>query len=340
MDQEKFVIGIDVSKSELETVVLKGKNGKSVIKARRTFKNKADGIENLLSWALSKCKSNDSVHFVLEATGIYHENLTYYLFNQGEKVSVVVPSNISFFAKSFNVKTKTDKTDAVVIARYGMERVPKPWRPATKNLHHIRNLSRQRNSYVKQRTKVSNQIHALEHSYGDEMKEYIISINKEIINGLNKAITQIEDKIEELTNNDPVLLEKVELLKSIPGIGSTTALTIISETNGFDNFTSIKRLVSFAGLDVVESQSGVYAGRTRISKKGNSSLRSALYMPAMSAVQCNKPMIALYQRINEKNPHTRQKGLVAIMRKILILSYTLWKKNEQYNPMYEWNIAK
>ena len=81
---------------------------------------------------------------------------------------------------------------------------------------------------------------------------------------------------------------------------------------------------------------GIFKGKTRITKKGNSRIRQILYMPALSAIQDNEPIKRLHKRICERNPGIRQKGVVAGMRKLLILIFILWKKDEEYDKNYKW----
>ena len=92
-------------------------------------------------------------------------------------------------------------------------------------------------------------------------------------------------------------------------------------------FESIRQVVSYAGLDVVMKESGKFKGKTKISKKGNARIRQCLFMPAMSAIQHNDKIKDLYWRIRERNPDIKRKGIVAGMRKLLILIFVLWKKN-------------
>ena len=125
--------------------------------------------------------------------------------------------------------------------------------------------------------------------------------------------------------------EKIETIK---GLGFITIIKVLTETNGFLLFKSIRQLVSYAGLDVIEKESGKYIGKTKISKKGNARIRSALYMPAMSAAQHNRTLKVFYNRINESRTIKKQ-GLIAVMRKLLILIYTLWKKEEEYIENYQ-----
>ena len=117
-------------------------------------------------------------------------------------------------------------------------------------------------------------------------------------------------------------------------IGFITIIKVLTETNGFLLFNSIRQLVSYAGLDVIEKESGKYKGKTKISKKGNARIRSALYMPAMSAARNNKTLKVFYNRVNEGRTIKKQ-GLIAVMRKLLILIYTLWKKEEEYIENYQ-----
>jgi len=121
------------------------------------------------------------------------------------------------------------------------------------------------------------------------------------------------------------LLRKVDNVCSIKGVAFLTAITIISETNGFELIENKAQLVSYAGFDVVERQSGSSVrGKTRISKKGNSHIRRALHYPALSAVRYEGQLRELYKRVTERNPKVKMIGLVAVQRKLLVLIYTLW----------------
>jgi transposase len=109
---------------------------------------------------------------------------------------------------------------------------------------------------------------------------------------------------------------------------------IAAETNGFILFDNAASLVSYAGYDVVENQSGKHTGRTRISKKGNSRIRRILHMPSLCAIRDDQPQFKnLYERVYERTK-IKMKGYVAVQKKLLVMMYYLWKKNEQYNPAH------
>jgi len=95
-------------------------------------------------------------------------------------------------------------------------------------------------------------------------------------------------------------------------------------------------LASYAGMDVMMNQSGIYNGRTRISKKGNSHIRTALYLPAMSAIRSNERLRQFYTNIRERRNNGKV-AIIAVARKMLLLIYTLWKNQSLYDPLMNVN---
>ena len=122
----------------------------------------------------------------------------------------------------------------------------------------------------------------------------------------------------------------MERIATIPGIGGQTALILLAETNGFAHFANARQLASFAGLDVVQRQSGTSVhGRARLSKRGNTHLRAALYMPALTACRHNAQQKAFYERLRTRHP-TGKAALCAVMRKLLLLAFSLHQSKEDY----------
>ncbi len=271
----------------------------------------------------------------MEATGVYYEELAYFLHHKGETVSVQLAQKIKYFAKSCNLNTKTDKVDSKMIAEFGIERNLKGtdfWTPPSEDFKMIRDLAREHTSLKELRTSTKSQLHALGHAHGAykaviELKEQQIEFNE-------LQIAAVEKEILCLVKRDDKLYSKVNKIATIKGVNFITIMKVLAETNGFLLFKNIRQLVSYAGLDVIEKESGKYIGKTKISKKGNARLRTALYMPAMSASNHNKTLKTFYERVNEGRTIKRQ-GLIAVMRKLLILIYTLWNKDEEYIENYQ-----
>lgn len=332
MESLKQAVGIDVSKDTLE-LKFKESDGKQVkIKGSRKFNNSLTGFKELLFWS-EKRQKTDQLTFVMEATGVYHEELLYFLYENKKRVVVELPQRIKYYAKSKGVKTKNDKVDCSVIADYGLERTLSLWQPPSPKFKSLRDLSRENSAIKANLNSVQNRLHAAKHS--KDKLEIVIKSLEEQIEFLKALLKKIEKAIKKIVNEDKVLKEKISKVATIKGVGLTTIVTAIAETGGFYLFENIKQLISYAGLDVVENQSGKYNGKTHISKKGNVRLRAALYMPALSAINHNPKMTNFNQRIMTTHKYKKQ-GIVAVMRKLLILIYTLWKKDEIYDPNYQW----
>lgn len=333
----KLIVGIDISMDDFYACIkVKTNDNKIKIKGTRSFENTDQGFKDFLAWVLKK--SDCPARFVMEATGVYYENLAYFLYSQNQKVSVVLANKIKNYIKSLNVKTKTDKVDAKTIAEFGMERELENWQPMSPVYKNLRDLCRELLSLKKEKQRAQSQLHALEKSH--EKLETVIQLKREQITFFEKAIQLMRKEIKATVREDKALENKISKLETIPGLGFETATIIVCETNGFALFNGIRQLISYAGMDVTHNESGTYKGKTRISKRGNSRIRQALYMPSLSACSANEPIKRMYERINARNPETKRKGIVAGMRKLLTLSYVLWKKDEEYDREYQWSETK
>jgi transposase len=211
----------------------------------------------------------------------------------------------------------------------GAERKLQAWSPLSEQFYLLRKLTREREQLCAAQTSFNNILHAERHTMveGKSTRKRLEKTQA----FFNKQLQEIERELIALVDQDPALKERLEKVTSIKGVGFITALTIIAETNGFELFTSQSQLVSYAGYDVVENQSGKRQGRTRMSKKGNAHIRRALFMPAFQTVRYRLPVfIELYERLMARG-RTKMQAYVALQKKLLVLIYTLWKKNEKYD---------
>lgn len=333
----KQVVGIDIGmESFFACYLVKDQRERVVVKGTKSFKNSPKGMAEFLSWCKKREKDlAPQPIYVMEATGVYYENLAYFLYENGQKVSVQLAQKLTYFAKSNNLKTKTDKVDSKMIATFGMEKTlgtSDLWTPPSKEFRVIRDLSREHTNLKKEITAAKSQLHAMNHAHKTYKK--VITLKKQMISFYEKQLDVIEKELKEQIKTDEQLYKKIQNIETVKGLGFITIIKVISEVNGFLLFTNIRQLVSYAGLDIVDKESGKYKGKTRISKKGNARIRSALYMPAVAAATHNINLRDFYERVNE-NHTVKKHGVVAVMRKLLILIYTLWKKNEPYIVDYQ-----
>jgi transposase len=327
------VLGIDVAQKEL--VVCLGRMYKDLqteLYAHKTFANTFKGFEIMLQWIRKLADPSVSVRYVMEATGVYHESLAYFLTNQGLEVSIVLPNKISNYARSLTIKTVTDKTASEAIAQFGLERNLDKWEKPLPVFKKIKQLTRERDQIIQERTMVKNQLHA-EQVEAEPNKASIIRTKKRI-EFLNKQEKEVTAEIATLVKADERSKELVQLLCSLPGVGVLTAATVLGETNGFDLIRNKRQLTSYAGLDVKEKQSGTSVkGKPKISKKGNRFLRKALHLPALTAIRHDERFKAIFARLVSRHG-IKMKAVVAVQRKLLEMMYTLYKTNKKYDKEF------
>ena len=332
-------VGVDMSKDDFKACIMERLENDNVrVKASRSFKNTLLGYKSFISWVLKKTSKDLSLHFSMEATGVYHEDLAYYLYEQNYSVSILLANTVKAYLRSLNVKTKTDKSDAKCIAQMGIERNLKAWHPISSQMRHLKQLTRERGNIQKEKTALSNKLHALNHSHLPSKE--VLKLIKQRIKLLEKQLEQMNVQIEKSVMKDDFLKERIGKICVLKGLGLISVVTIIAETNGFQHFSSKAQLVSYAGYDVVENQSGTSInGKTRISKKGNSRIRKALHFPALTAKKHEPVFEDLYDRIFERTK-IKMKAFVAIQRKLLIMVYTLFKNNVAFDSNYHKNISE
>tara|TARA_R110002049_G_C9074605_1_gene555165 strand:+ start:271 stop:1275 length:1005 start_codon:yes stop_codon:yes gene_type:complete len=328
----KQSIGIDVSKDSLACCIGYFDQDRNEIFTKvQSFRNDLDGFKALLKWVKSHEPCND-IWYTMEATGVYYENLAYWLLENDLNVSVLLPSKVNHYSKTLEIKTKTDAVDARILAKMGLERKMKKWAIPSPLMREVRILTRELKETKAKLVVAKNQLHAKMHAY--KTTKSTLRRVKKIIRLLESQIVEIEAELRVLVMEDSLLSDKIEKLESIPGISFLTIISLLGETNGFALFSSSKQLVSYAGLDIKHKQSGMRVGKSKISKQGNSFIRNALYMPALCSSRYNPDLKIFYNRINENKP-CKKIGVTAVARKLLVLVYTLWKNDTEYIPNFK-----
>lgn len=326
----KQSVGIDVAQKELVVCIGRMYEDLSTeLYAHKSFANTSKGFISLVHWVLKLTEPTASVRYVMEATGVYHESLACYLADHGYSVSIILPNKISNYFRTLSVKTITDKSASEAITLFGLERNLEDWKRPKPIFKYLRQLTRERDQLVQERTMIKNQLHA-EKTESDPNSSTLKRI-KQRIDLLNKQERVIREEIKGLVNQEKELKEELALLCSIPGIGTLTAAIILAETNDFELVRNKRQLASYAGFDVQEKQSGTSVkGKTRISKKGNKNLRKAMHLPALTAIRHDERFKSIFSRIVAKHG-IKMKAAVAVQRKLLELSYTIFKTQIPYN---------
>lgn len=330
----KQCVGVDVAQDELVCaygVLLEDFNWQ--IKARKTFKNNLSGFKACIKWVDSFQDSSSEMLFVMEATGVYHEKFAYWLYDQGRKLTIVLPNKISNYMRTLSIKTVTDSTCADAITQFGLERNLDTWSPPKVIFRTLRQLTRERDQIVAERVVIDNQIHAEKtEAYPNANSLKRLTTRRKL---LCKQEKEIKSEIHQLVKSDQELEQHVKYITSIPGVGELTAVIVLAETNGFELVRNKRQLVSYAGLDVREKQSGTSVkGKPRISKKGNRNLRKAMHLPALAAIRHCELYRGTYARLVGRHG-IKMKAAVAVQRKLLELIYIIYKTKIIFDPAFE-----
>ena len=334
MDIIKQSVGIDIAKRSFMACVGKKKIGGTYELSKVVeFSNDKKGYNQFLKWVGKTMSKGMEISFAMEATGIYFEQLAYHLSKIKKNVSVLLPNKVSHYGKSLNVKTKTDVVDAKIIAMMGCDRNLSLWSPPVPLYKRLRSFCRLYKTLQEDKTKSTNRLKQLMCAY--EPLPEAIRIHKSSIKRINKELGKIEIQMKEILQSDSKVWSKVEHLLTIKGIGLKTIAIVLGETQGFALIKNQRQLTSYCGYDVVQRESGSsIKGRTKISKKGNSQIRAAMHFPSLVATRFNPKMKEIYSRTVEKTK-VKKIGLVAIQRRLLVLMYALWKKDQPFIENYK-----
>jgi transposase len=318
-------VGIDISKLSFDVAALVDSNYRS-----RHFNNDLAGFSALLKWVTS---FKDTPYFCLEATGIYGLALAKYLHSQKHNIAVVNPIKTHAFAKMEMSRNKTDKADAMSIARYCQylhdkgDIAKSQFIPRDPAFERVQFLVTRLDQLNKMRSQENNRLDvSLDKSASRSVLSMLAFIDKQII--------KIKETLAEIVKQNERLNSQVELLTSIDGVGDKTAWAILAYIGDISLFENAKQISSYAGLNPRIEQSGTSINHSRLSKMGCARLRKSLYMPALVAVRFNPLLTVFYQKLLAKGK-PKKVALVAVMRKLLVLAYGVLKSEKPFDVNYQ-----
>jgi transposase len=324
VSKQVVYVGVDVGQEELVACMEGFKP--------RCFKHDANGIRKMYSWS-RKFAGTAELCFCLEATGVYGYSLASSLANRFEvQVSVVNPARISSFAKAQLRRTKTDNIDARVILAFAQSQNPPCWKPESETQRRLYHLVTQADRLRRMKRQLSNRDHGFK--YVPDLPQEIKKSQRSLHRSIERQLANIDKAIESLCVEDVQLRHQVDLLCSIPGVGTHSAVRILAYGKGNLIELNRKSLTAHAGLAPSEKQSGIsIRGKTRIAKQGDRRLRCVLYMPALVAAYHNPILKAFYQRLIE-NGKPKMLAIVAVMKKLLLMIQAILKRKTPFKPDY------
>jgi transposase len=308
MDFQHF-IGIDVAKAKLDLAYEAGS-------AVEQFANSTEGHEKLLK----KLPKPKTCLIVLEATGGFEKAVVVELVSAGHVVSVVNPRQVRDFAKALGILAKTDKIDARVIAKFGALVRPRAVARTHEKQSELDQLVTRRRQLIGLRTAEKNR-------QAMATSKVVFKSIQNSVDHLTKEIRRIDAEIARLVKSDDEWNGKADILKSVPGVGDVTSTTLIAELPELGKLNR-KQISSLVGLAPLNRDSGTMRGRRTIFG-GRRSVRSALYMAALTARRHNSVIAAFADRLAAQGKSPKV-VLVACMRKLLVILNTMIKTNTHW----------
>lgn len=314
-------LGIDIAKDTFAACLLTEKTT-----AAGAFENTPAGLVKLDHWL--KKRKMTQVHACLEATGRYGEAPAEHLHAAGHTVSVINPARLKAFGQATLTRTKTDQTDAALLADFCRRQQPAAWTPPEPAQRELRALVRRRESLQHLRQQEANRLGS------GETSPLVRASLAATLAFLDQQLTDVEQAMAAQVQADPQLKRQHALLDSIPGIGPTTAAALLGELD-FGAYPSARQVAAQAGLTPRQRQSGTSVhGKPRLSKQGSSQLRRILDFPAIVAMHHNPTIRAFAQRLLERGK-PKMAVVCAAMRKLLHLCYGVLKTGQPFDPDYQ-----
>jgi len=294
-------IGIDASKTEL----MLGEQTKTC-----RLRNVPARLE---PWALSLSKDT---RVGVEATGRYHRPVLQALHDAGICSYLLNPMHVARYIKALKPKVKTDRTDAILIARY-LERehdLLVPFKMPSAQIQELKDLLSFRETLIEKRV-------ALRQSMAEQT--FRLSSQPKLDEGFKQALAELETRIKAIAAKQPLY----KRLLAIDGVGplGAAALTWLFESH---DFVSSDQAVAFVGLDVSVRQSGIYVGKSKLTKRGPAFVRTFLHNGANSLRRVEE-LQPLFEHHAKKNlPPTAVNNVIS--RKLVRIAYAFSKKPEAY----------
>jgi transposase len=308
----QITIGIDISKETLAAYRLPDNQCIEVA-------NDRVGQKALVRWI---GKQNGSL-VVFEATGAYHRHLEAALAANGTAFAKVNPRQARRFAEATGRLAKTDRVDAIMLAKMGAVLGLKADQPKSEVLHILRELMTARRALMKDKVAAKARLQITRQTL---LKNQINARLKQI----EIQIRQVDAAIAEKVQLDEALSNKLAILISIPGIAKTTAFSMLIEMPELGTLEG-KQAASLAGLAPMSRQSGKWQGKERI-QGGRAFLRRAIYMPALVATRCNPGLKAKYDQLIRAGKSGKV-AVTAIMRKLIVMANALLRDDRKWSEL-------
>lgn len=331
MTNNKFFIGIDVSKPYFDVSLMPViEHQKQAIVSSR-FNNTSKGLLQFLKWLKANKVSFDiNTLVVIENTGVYHRLLWQFFSKHSIPLHI---GNAAHIKWSFGIaRGKNDLIDSIRLCQYAFKEndALKHTQPINNSLMEVKDLMTSRKNLLQQLRGIEKYLRELKTSNNRTTQSILEKAHKQAIEGLKKSILEIEVQLKKIITTNQDLEKNYSLLTTIPGIGRFTAMYLISCTHNFTNNVNGKQLACYAGVVPFEHSSGIsIKGRNRVHKMANKDLKAMLHLGALVCIQRYPEFKEYYQRKKQEGKHALC-ILNAIKNKLLLRVAAVIKNQKAY----------
>lgn len=309
-------VGIDISKATLDVYLRP--LGKTFQVANK---------ETAISGLIEELQTYSLNLIVLEATGGLETELLIQLQSAQLPVALINPRQGRDFAKAAGKLAKTDAIDAQVLAHFGEALKPQVVAMESDSARQLKELISRRRQVV--------EIQTAEKNRRDRSRGKALTDIEQHLEYLEQSLKKLNQEIEELTQSNQAWIEKVNLLKTIPGIGQVISTTLVSYLPELGQLTA-KQISRLVGVAPINHDSGQHKGK-RMINGGRAPVRASLYMGAVVAIRHNPIIKDFYERLLSRGK-PKKLAITACVRKMLVILNAMvrdqkpWQVSEDLQP--------
>jgi len=325
--QIQQIIGADISKKSIDFAI-----HHSGVHLQVT--NNQEGFTGLIRWMKKQKVDFSKTLVVMEHTGIYSYRLEQFL-HQKSLLFTKVPG-LQIKLSMGMVRGKTDKIDAIRIARFGFEKrfdlKPVPLRDAA--IERLKMLSTTKDKLVRTRASLLTSVNEYQEVCDLKDGDLIVTSQRKIIKEMSNQIKKLEAEIGSIIEKSPAIKINYTLLMSVKGVGKVVALNTILKTENFTRFRDGRKFACFCGTAPFEHRSGSsIRGKTKVSHLADKGMKTLLDLAAKSAIQYDEELKLFYQtRI--KNGKNKKSTINVVRNKIIYRMFAVIKRQSPFIPDY------
>lgn len=305
---QEQLVGVDVSKDTLDICLWPAQTSLHIGNCRRQIKQWLKTLQ-------------PGARIAMESTGEFHQLLAELAVQAGMHPYVLNPKRVWHAARGDGRRSKTDRIDAQVIAKFLADHLGslRPWHPGSPIQREIGELQRRRHTFERHLTALRMSLKSV-HGLRDE----IVAIE----DSLQQVMQAIDLRIDLLAELDQTIARKSALLQTVPAIGRVGAnsLATLFERVPFERDDAV---VAFVGLDVRACDSGTRRGKRHLTKLGPAYLRKQIWLMGFAATH-TKLYKPIYDALLARGLKYTEAAMI-LGRRILRVAWAVWRTDKPFD---------